>query len=151
MCSVISASKSSWISRSTISLRKEGSSSKISCAIRISTLRWSVVIVAPFRLVDFEHQPSWRTMTLLSSQPLNYRSLRTQPTRLDSILIASFEYCVWRLAFSSHRLRRDSKFGYSHGFDEPRRRSISLSLPPDEQSEFTTSYLKHTMETVMSS
>src|SRR5215211_7771121 len=45
MCSVICSSNISWITRSTISLRKEGSSSKIPCASCVSTLRWSVVIV----------------------------------------------------------------------------------------------------------
>src|SRR5919112_5411985 len=79
MCSLISASRICCTTLSTISRKKERSSSKTSCAIGASTLRWSLVIVAPFRSVDIRHQPSWRTMTLLSSGPSNYRSLRTQP------------------------------------------------------------------------
>src|SRR5215208_1482793 len=34
----------------------------------------------PFRWVDFRHQPSWRTMTFLTSGPPIYRTLRAQPT-----------------------------------------------------------------------
>src|SRR5215211_7142375 len=77
---VISASSISWSTRSTTSRRKPGSSSKIPCASCSLTLRWSSVIVAPFRSVDFEHQPSWRTMAFHSSGLQIYRSLGTQPT-----------------------------------------------------------------------
>src|SRR5215216_2347588 len=78
---VISASSISWSTRSTTSRRKPGSSSKIPCASCSLTLRWSSVIVAPFRSVDFEHQPSWRTMAFHSSGLQIYRSLGTQPAQ----------------------------------------------------------------------
>jgi hypothetical protein len=58
--------QSSWSTCSAISLRKEGSSSRICCTISSSALRLWWAIFSSSR-VDFRHQPAWRTMALISS------------------------------------------------------------------------------------
>src|SRR5215213_5743031 len=129
---VISASSISWSTRSTTSRRKLGSSSKIPCASCSLTLRWSSVIVAPFRSVDFEHQPSWRTIAFHSSGLQIYRSLGTQPAGktanyLDAPIFGLLDIHQWHEIDLHVEIRLDStNMKYILRRETPQRHDLCL-------------------------